>query len=164
MQPRFIAMLSQLLDSKHIDVSYFAAGIAAHLLSDGPALWNTIATTRNQLLNQLARAVINWQTPQGEMVAYRSFHPFFPLLRCADAYPVQLWAAWAIHHVCTKNREFFFFFNFNGVLCYELFVFLFISKTLLRYVGSRERSGNLERIKRLQQYSTGSTKPVSGYS
>ncbi|XP_014203818.1 protein zyg-11 homolog B [Copidosoma floridanum] len=105
MQSRFISMLSQLLDSKHIDVSYFAAGIAAHLLSDGPALWNTIASTRPQLLNQLARAVTNWQTPQGEMVAYRSFHPFFPLLRCADAYPVQLWAAWAIHHVCTKNPK-----------------------------------------------------------
>ncbi|XP_008201802.1 protein zyg-11 homolog B isoform X1 [Nasonia vitripennis] len=107
MQPRFITMLSQLLDSKHIDVSYFAAGIAAHLLSDGPRLWITVPLlpTRNQLLDQLARAVTNWQTPQGEMVAYRSFQPFFPLLRCSDAYPVQLWAVWAIHHVCTKNPK-----------------------------------------------------------
>lgn len=114
MQPRFITMLSQLLDSKHIDVSYFAAGIAAHLLSDGPRLWITVPLlpTRNQLLDQLARAVTNWQTPQGEMVAYRSFQPFFPLLRCSDAYPVQLWAVWAIHHVCTKNRKFYLFFFF----------------------------------------------------
>ncbi|XP_058805483.1 protein zyg-11 homolog B isoform X1 [Phymastichus coffea] len=105
MQSRFISMLSLLLDSKHIDVSYFAAGIAAHLLSDGPRLWFTapLLPTRNQLLDQLARAVTSWQTPQNEMVAYRSFQPFFPLLRCSDAYPVQLWAVWAIHHVCTKN-------------------------------------------------------------
>lgn len=107
MQSRFITMLSILLDSNHIDVSYFAAGIAAHLLSEGQHAWATGLSliTRKQLLDQLAKAVTNWKTPQGEMVAYRSFQPFFPLLKCSDAYPVQLWAVWAIHHVCTKNRE-----------------------------------------------------------
>lgn len=106
MQPRFISMLSMLLDSAHIDVSYFAAGIAAHLLSDGPCAWTIpLQPTRDQLLEQLADTVTHWQTPQGEMVAYRSFQPFFPLLRCSEAYPVQLWAVWAIHHVCTKNRK-----------------------------------------------------------
>ncbi|XP_024871172.1 protein zyg-11 homolog B-like [Temnothorax curvispinosus] len=107
MQPRFIKMLSMLLDSEHIDVSYFAAGIAAHLLSDGPGSWCSMPSqpSREQLLDQLVHAVTHWQTPQGEMVAYRSFQPFFPLLRCTDAYPVQLWAVWAIHHVCTKNPK-----------------------------------------------------------
>ncbi|XP_020298380.1 protein zyg-11 homolog B-like isoform X2 [Pseudomyrmex gracilis] len=107
MQPRFIKMLSMLLDSEHIDVSYFAAGIAAHLLSDGPQAWYSMPSqpSREQLLDQLVHAVTHWQTPQGEMVAYRSFQPFFPLLRCTDVYPVQLWAVWAIHHVCTKNPK-----------------------------------------------------------
>ncbi|XP_076242167.1 protein zyg-11 homolog B isoform X2 [Calliopsis andreniformis] len=106
MQPRFISMLSMLLDSAHIDVSYFAAGIAAHLLSHGPHAWILPSMpSRDQLLEQLAHTVTHWQTPQGEMVAYRSFQPFFPLLRCSDAYPVQLWAVWAIHHVCTKNPK-----------------------------------------------------------
>ncbi|XP_011148739.1 protein zyg-11 homolog B isoform X1 [Harpegnathos saltator] len=107
MQPRFIKMLSMLLDSEHIDVSYFAAGIAAHLLSDGPQSWYSMPSqpSREQLLDQLVHAVTHWRIPQGEMVAYRSFQPFFPLLRCADAYPVQLWAVWAIHHVCTKNPK-----------------------------------------------------------
>lgn len=101
-------MLSTLLTSVHIDVSYFAAGIAAHLLSDGPRAWAAISSlpSRDELLEQLAHTITHWQTPQGEMVAYRSFHPFFPLLRCSDAYPVQLWAVWAIHHVCTKNRKY----------------------------------------------------------
>ncbi|CAK9797298.1 Protein zyg-11 homolog B [Anthophora quadrimaculata] len=105
LQPRFISMLSVLLTSTHIDVSYFAAGIAAHLLSDGPCAWVIPSLiSRDELLEQLAHTVTHWQTPQGEMVAYRSFQPFFPLLR-SDAYPVQLWAVWAIHHVCTKNPK-----------------------------------------------------------
>lgn len=107
MQPRFISMLSTLLTSVHIDVSYFAAGIAAHLLSDGPRAWAAISSlpSRDELLEQLAHTITHWQIPQGEMVAYRSFHPFFSLLLCRNAYPVQLWAVWAIHHVCTKNRK-----------------------------------------------------------
>ena len=107
MQPRFISMLSSLLDSAHIDASYFAAGIVAHLLSDGPSAWAAMPSqpSREQLLEQLAHTVTHWQTPQREMVAYRSFQPFFMLLRSTDAYPVQLWAVWAIHHVCTKNPK-----------------------------------------------------------
>lgn len=127
MQTRFISMLSLLLDSVHIDVSYFAAGIAAHLLSDGPSAWNLMLSrpSREQLLDQLANAVTHWQTPQGEMVAYRSFQPFFPLLRCSDAYPVQLWAVWAIHHVCTKNPK--------------------------RYCGMLTREGGVETLKYLER-------------
>ncbi|XP_012283903.1 protein zyg-11 homolog B [Orussus abietinus] len=107
MQPRFIMMLSLLLASEHIDVSYFAAGITAHLLSDGPRAWTMAFSlpTRLEMLDLLAHAVSVWQTPQVEMVAYRSFQPFFPLLNCKDAYPVQLWAVWAIHHVCSKNPK-----------------------------------------------------------
>ncbi|XP_011497736.1 PREDICTED: protein zyg-11 homolog B [Ceratosolen solmsi marchali] len=101
-QPRFLSMLSVLLESKHIDVSYFAAGIAAHLLSDDP---HPQFPARYRLLNHLTCVITNWHTPQGEMVAYRSFQPFFPLLRCKHAHPVQLWAVWAIHHVCTKNPK-----------------------------------------------------------
>ncbi|XP_076622676.1 protein zyg-11 homolog B isoform X3 [Colletes latitarsis] len=106
MIPKFMWMLSVLLDSAHIDVSYFAAGITAQLLSDGPQLWsrNLLLQNRDQLLQQLAHTVTRWRTPQGEMVAYRSFQPFFPLLRCPNA-PVQLWAVWAILHVITKNPK-----------------------------------------------------------
>lgn len=52
------------------------------------------------------QVVVSWQAPEGEMVAYRSFHPFLSLLQCYDAPQVQLWAVWAIHHVCTKNGKF----------------------------------------------------------
>ena len=51
----------------------------------------------------LVNAVHSWKQPDIEMVAYRSFNPFLPLLRCQNSPQVQLWAVWAIHHVCSKN-------------------------------------------------------------
>ncbi len=47
--------------------------------------------------------ILGWQTPNFEMVAYRSFVPFIALLTCRPHPAVQLWALWAIHHVCTKS-------------------------------------------------------------
>ncbi|KAK7864900.1 hypothetical protein R5R35_001989 [Gryllus longicercus] len=106
MVPEFLTLLRKLLHSSHIDVSYFAAGIIAHLASDGSDIWSvTSGVTREQLLHELGEVVTHWETPDGEMVAYRSFHPFFPLLTCHEAFQVQLWAVWAIQHVCTKNAK-----------------------------------------------------------
>lgn len=95
-----------LLQSPNIEVSYFAAGIIAHLASDGEKCWRIGAYTREQMLVALETAVSQWKVPESEMVAYRSFKPFFPLLNIDVDYQVQLWAVWAIHHVCTKNCEY----------------------------------------------------------
>ncbi len=46
-----------------------------------------------------------WKSPKDEMVAYRSFRPFIPLLETGGNFAVQLWAIWAIHQVCSKNRK-----------------------------------------------------------
>ncbi|XP_034254173.1 protein zyg-11 homolog B-like isoform X1 [Thrips palmi] len=101
----FIEALRKLLHSRHIDVSYFSAGIIAHLSSDGPAVWIVDSVKREEMLQDLGQVVLKWKTPSSEMVAYRSFIPFFPLLKCYEASQVQLWAAWAIHHVCSKNAK-----------------------------------------------------------
>lgn len=97
--------LFHLLKSENIDVSYFAAGIVAHLASDGEEQWTISNHPRGEMLLELEKAVSQWKVPDSEMVAYRSFKPFFPLLRTDMDYQVQLWAVWAIHHVCTKNRK-----------------------------------------------------------
>ena len=55
-----------------------------------------------------ANIVSKWEVPDTEMVQYRSFKPFFPLLDVSQDHAVQLWAAWAIHHVFSKSRKFFF--------------------------------------------------------
>lgn len=101
--------LYRLLQSKHIDVSYFAAGIVAHLTSPGDLNWTVNSHTRREMLDELGSTVSKWKVPDSEMVAYRSFRPFFSLLRRGMDYPVQLWAVWAIHHVCTKNCKSFLF-------------------------------------------------------
>uniref|UniRef100_A0A8C7SNA8 Zyg-11 family member, cell cycle regulator n=1 Tax=Oncorhynchus mykiss TaxID=8022 RepID=A0A8C7SNA8_ONCMY len=99
----FLDHICSLLHSPEVEVSYFAAGILAHLTSRGKAAWTLSITLRSDLLEQLHSAILKWQTPECEMVAYRSFNPFFPLLECFHTPGVQLWAAWAMQHVCSKN-------------------------------------------------------------
>lgn len=99
----FISSLSNLLKSEFIDVSYFAAGIFAHLLSDSNSDWSKAQVDKETIAMDLVNAVLSWKQPEIEMVAYRSFNPFLPLLRCHESPQVQLWAVWAIHHVCSKN-------------------------------------------------------------
>merc|ERR1712223_1186599 len=89
--------------STKIEVSYFAAGIVAHLASDFGDAWNLPTIPKDEISNELMMIVSQWETPDSEMVAYRSFTPFFPLMAVEQEYSVQLWAVWAIHHVCTKN-------------------------------------------------------------
>lgn len=96
--------LASLLSSENIDVSYFAAGIVAHLASDGDQRWGVCIHTRQEMLDRLLKVITEWRDPEGEMVAYRSFRPFYPLLKVDMDHQIQLWAVWAIHHVCTKNR------------------------------------------------------------
>jgi len=105
MDDGFLPILRKLLRSKHIEVSYFAAGIASHLISDGPEAWSVQALPRDELVQELADVVSKWKVPDQEMVAYRSFAPFFPLLDVNQDTAVQLWAAWAIHHVLSKGPE-----------------------------------------------------------
>jgi len=99
----FLQVLRSLLHSKSIEVSYFAAGIVAHLASDKPEKWIVQGTPKAVITSELWRVVSDWVHPEEEMVAYRSFKPFFPLLVPKQEEAVQLWAVWAIHHVCTKN-------------------------------------------------------------
>ncbi|KAK3701133.1 hypothetical protein RRG08_029606 [Elysia crispata] len=105
MREDFIMLIKHMMHGKHIDVSYFAAGILAHLCCDGDVAWRSLAgLDRYDIMEDLMSVVSNWEQPKAEMVAYRSFSPFFPLLQSTDT-PIQLWAVWAIHHVTSKNAS-----------------------------------------------------------
>ncbi len=129
------------MHSSQIDVSYFAAGIVAHMASccdgkedeeeeddvgegasergaggsdeggeqkEAPREKEGEAAARSAkegLMRDLVVIVSRWENPKDEMVAYRSFRPFLPLLSVRQEFAVQLWAIWAIHQVCSKNRE-----------------------------------------------------------
>ncbi|KAM9762428.1 protein zyg-11 homolog [Menidia menidia] len=101
----FLDHISTLLHSPEVEVSYFAAGILAHLTSRGEEAWTLSPSLRSSLLEQLHAVIMKWPPPECEMVAYRSFNPFFPLLECFHTPGVQLWAAWAMQHVCSKNAS-----------------------------------------------------------
>ena len=105
MDSRLVQELRKLMKSSKIEVSYFAAGIVAHLASDDIEAWNLPSNPKDEITHELMSIVSQWETPDSEMVAYRSFTPFFPLMAVNQEYSVQLWAVWAIHHVCTKNPK-----------------------------------------------------------
>ncbi|KAM9129565.1 protein zyg-11 homolog B-like [Pangshura tecta] len=102
----FIDCLSELLCSAEIEVSFFSAGIIANLLSRGEQAWTLSQTQRKSLIEQLHSTILKWPTPKCKMVAlvaYRSLNPFYPLLDCFTISGVQLWAVWAMQHVCCKT-------------------------------------------------------------
>ena len=54
----FIETLQKLLHSKHIDVSYFAAGIFAHILSDPQQNWSCQEISRSTILKDLVSCIL----------------------------------------------------------------------------------------------------------
>ncbi|VDK77705.1 unnamed protein product [Litomosoides sigmodontis] len=70
-------------NARHIDVSYFAAGILANLLGCGPWTFEPTSDHCNQ----------------------SSFVPFFVLLKQDDITGAQMWAAWAIQHICISDKQ-----------------------------------------------------------
>ncbi|KAK7085685.1 Zyg-11 member B, cell cycle regulator, partial [Halocaridina rubra] len=101
----FLTQLKYLLWSPNVDVSYFAAGIISHLVCASHEVWSDPSISKDDLLDELGKAVITWEEPKEEMVAYRSFQPFVPLLTAVNMHQVQLWALWALHHVTAKNSK-----------------------------------------------------------
>ncbi|XP_016066324.1 PREDICTED: protein zyg-11 homolog A [Miniopterus natalensis] len=100
-----VKQISILLHSKAMEVSYFAAGIIAHLTSDKQP-WMSCDLQRSALLQDLYATIQNWPSSSCKMTAlvtYRSFKAFFPLLGNFSQPEVQLWALWAMYHVCSKN-------------------------------------------------------------
>lgn len=55
----FLDHIRSLLQSPEVEVSYFAAGILAHLTSRGEKVWTLELSLRTALLEQLVRACAN---------------------------------------------------------------------------------------------------------
>jgi len=98
MNSEFMDEFSFLLDSNldGIEVSYNAAGVVAHLASDGPEAWTIDAPDRNFVLKRMVRAIKRWQIESKRNINYRSFEPIIRLLPAQHTPQCQLWAVWAI--------------------------------------------------------------------
>jgi len=71
-EPTFYFIFRDLLHSVHLDVSYFAAGIVAHLASDGADTWTVPAISRQDMLQELVKWFILIQTSFAELVVFRA--------------------------------------------------------------------------------------------
>ncbi|UJR15422.1 hypothetical protein I4U23_002367 [Adineta vaga] len=95
-----IPLMKRYINEAVVDVAFSATGILAHLLYD-----QKNDDIDFDLCEQMMDAIKSWQSPHTNMVTYRSFKPFLPLLYCTRIPVVQLWAIWAIHHVCSTDRN-----------------------------------------------------------
>lgn len=98
MQERYVTVFANLLrsNSDGIEVPYNAAGILAHMASDGIDAWTIEKPTRNEVLKYMVQAIESWDLSAERNINYRSF---LPLLRLLDVYhtpPCQHWATWAL--------------------------------------------------------------------
>lgn len=86
-------------------MSYNAAGVLAHIASDGANDWTIESPSRDEVLNRMARAIERWNLDTERNINYRSFEPILGLVRCYETPECQHWAVWALANltkVCFK--------------------------------------------------------------
>ena len=98
MTTEYITVFGELLDSQSdgIEVSYNAAGVLAHITSDGENAWNISEPSREDVLNRMILAIERWSLTTERNINYRSFEPILGLIKCFDTPACQLWAVWAL--------------------------------------------------------------------
>lgn len=86
-------------------VSYNAAGVLAHMASDGPEAWTVDEPARDAVLQRIAAAVERWDRTAERNINYRSFEPILSLLHAHHTPQCQHWAVWALANLTTVYRE-----------------------------------------------------------
>ncbi|XP_018366887.1 PREDICTED: protein zer-1 homolog [Trachymyrmex cornetzi] len=107
MQERYVTVFANLLrsNSDGIEVPYNAAGILAHMASDGLDAWTIEKPTRKEVLKYMVQAIESWDLNAERNINYRSFGPLLRLLDVYHTPPCQHWAAWALANL-TKVYSF----------------------------------------------------------
>ncbi|XP_063374268.1 protein zer-1 homolog [Cydia amplana] len=103
MNKLFLSVFYELLESSSdgIEVSYNAAGVLAHMASDGPAAWTVEEPEREAVLARVAAAVERWDLHAERNINYRSFEPILSLLHAHHTPQCQHWAVWALANLTT---------------------------------------------------------------
>ncbi|XP_032788885.2 protein zer-1 homolog [Daphnia magna] len=107
MTSEFITVFSDLLysTSDGIEVSYNAAGVLAHIASDGAECWKIKEPKREDVLNRIVTAIDRWDLDSKRNINYRSFEPILRLLDMDHTPQCQYWAVWALANLTRVYAE-----------------------------------------------------------
>lgn len=107
MTTEFITVFSELLNSTSdgIEVSYNAAGVLAHIASDGPDIWRITSPSREDVLDSLVKNIERWDLSIDRNINYRSMEPIFRLVRCFHQPQCQHWAVWALANLTKVSQS-----------------------------------------------------------
>lgn len=89
-------------------MSYNAAGVLAHIASDGPDAWTIDEPAREDVLIRMVKAIERWNLTSERNINYRSFEPILGLVRCYDTPQCQHWAVWALANLTFVSKTNFF--------------------------------------------------------
>ncbi|XP_043063690.1 protein zer-1 homolog isoform X1 [Drosophila ficusphila] len=86
-------------------VSYNAAGVLAHIASDGADAWTIKTPSREHVLERMVSAIQRWNIKSERNINYRSFEPILSLVRCYETPQCQHWAVWALANLTQVYPE-----------------------------------------------------------
>ena len=109
MTKELVEEMADLLDSDQygMAVSYNAAGVLAHLASDGAAAWTFLEPGREEVLERLGRAVSRWDVRYRWKINinYKSLAPIISLAGLSSTPQCQMWAVWALANLTSVRPE-----------------------------------------------------------
>ena len=107
MTKELVEEMADLLDSDQygMAVSYNAAGVLAHLASDGAAAWTIKEPEREEVLDRMSRAINRWDIRSKRNINYRSFAPIISLAGVSSTPQCQMWAVWALANLTSVTPE-----------------------------------------------------------
>lgn len=86
-------------------MSYNAAGVLAHIASDGPEMWTIDKPSREEVLIKMSAAIDRWNLNVERNINYRSFEPIIGLVRCYGTPECQHWAVWALANLTKVSNK-----------------------------------------------------------
>lgn len=89
-----------------VQVSYNAAGVIAHLASDGQKAWLIKTPSRHKVLDRMTKAIQNWNLDADRNINYRSFEPILQLAQVRHTPQCAHWAAWALANLTKVYRTY----------------------------------------------------------
>lgn len=98
MNSEYVTVFTNFLESTKdgIEVSYNAAGVLSHMLSDGEHAWTIDIPPRQEVIRRIVQAIKRWPLDSKRNINYRSFGPILHLARCYQSHASQYWAIWAL--------------------------------------------------------------------